>query len=146
MNFNKNLFRVLNENVPSRQKIIFGLNYGGSDVSIPVTEVKAVEQYIKPSRLLAYELGNEPDFYNIQRPNGWNLRIFVAQQVMWFKRISPLTKRGFVLGSLAQEPRFMGNFSIQGMNSLDMNKKVDYPVAYSDHSYPYSLCDRRFYL
>jgi hypothetical protein len=145
VSFNRNLFKVLNSNVPSRQKIIFGLNFAGNDVSIPIAEVEAAERYMNPSRLLSYELGNEPDFYNVQRPGGWNVGKFVAQQEEWFRKLSPKTNRGFVVGALAQEPRWMGNFSLVGLNSLGMPKKVDYPVAYSDHTYPYSLCDRRFH-
>ncbi len=146
VNFNRNLFEVLNSNVPSRQQIIFGLNFASNDVSIPIAEVEAAETYLDPDRLLSYELGNEPDFYNVQRPGVWNVETFVAQQEQWFSKLSLKTKKGFVIGALAQEPRWMGDFSLVGPNSLGMAKKVDYPVAYSDHTYPYSLYDGRFHL
>lgn len=148
VSFNRNLFEVLNLNVPSRQKIIFSLNFAGNDVSIPIAEVEAAEKYMDPDRLLSYELGNEPDFYNVQRPGVWNVK------ASWTNRNSGLAschqrrRRGLSSGPLhiAQEPRWMGDFSLVGLNSLGMAKKVDYPVAYSDHTYPYSLCDGRFHL
>lgn len=144
VSFNHNLFSVINSNVPSRQKFIFGLNFGGNDVSIPIAEVEAAEKYTDPSRLLAYELGNEPDFYGSQRPKPWNVQTYVAQQEEWLGKLSPKTSKGFSIGALAQLPIYQGNFSLAEFNALGLPEKVDYPVSYSDHTYPYSLCDRKY--
>lgn len=144
VSFNRNLFKVLNSNVPSRQKFIFGLNFAGNDVSIPVAEVEAAERYMDDNRLFSYELGNEPDFYNVQRPGVWNVQTYVAQQEEWLRQLAPRTKKGFVIGAFAQEPIYMGNFSLAELNILGLPRNVDYPVAYSDHTYPYSLCDRKY--
>lgn len=55
----------MNRNVPSAQQFVFGLNYGQNDASHALAEVSAVERYLATSRIKSYELGNEPDFYNI---------------------------------------------------------------------------------
>ncbi|KAK1767265.1 hypothetical protein QBC33DRAFT_559390 [Phialemonium atrogriseum] len=81
-------------------KIIFGLNFAGNDVSIPIAEVEAAEKYMDPNRLLSYELGNEPEFYNVQRPGVWNVKAFVDQQEQWFSKLSPKTEKGFVIWPL----------------------------------------------
>lgn len=145
VSYNKNFFRVLNENVPPRQEFIFGLNFGGNDVSIPLAEVRAAEKYMHPSRLRAYELGNEPDFYGSQRPKPWNVQTYVAQQANWLGQLAKKTSKGFSIGALAQLPVYQGNFSLAEIVALGLSKKVDYAVSLSDHTYPYSMCDRKFY-
>ncbi|KFY07979.1 hypothetical protein V492_06645 [Pseudogymnoascus sp. VKM F-4246] len=141
VSYNKNLFTVLNENVPPRQEFIFGLNFGGNDVSIPLAEVRAAEKYMHPSRLRAYELGNEPDFYGSQRPKPWNVQTYVAQQANWLGQLAKKTSKGFSIGALAQLPVYQGNFSLAEIVALGLSKKVDYAVSLSDHTYPYSMCD-----
>ena len=61
--FNNNLFAVLDENVPSEQEYIFGLNLGQNDIQHPFAEFTAAETYMNLSRFKAYKLGNEPDLY-----------------------------------------------------------------------------------
>ncbi|OBT96722.1 hypothetical protein VE01_04076 [Pseudogymnoascus verrucosus] len=129
--YNKNLFT----------EFIFGLNLGGNDVSIPLAEVKAAEKYMHPSRLRAYELGNEPDFYGSQRPKPWNLQTYVAQQEDWLDQLAKKTAKGFSIRALAQLPVYQGNFSLDEIVALGLPKKVDYAVSLSDHTYPYSMCD-----
>ncbi|KFY79749.1 hypothetical protein V499_01290 [Pseudogymnoascus sp. VKM F-103] len=122
-------------------EFIFGLNLGGNDVSIPLAEVKAAEKYMHPSRLRAYELGNEPDFYGSQRPKPWNLQTYVAQQEDWLDQLAKKTAKGFSIRALAQLPVYQGNFSLDEIVALGLPKKVDYAVSLSDHTYPYSMCD-----
>ncbi|GIC93147.1 glycosyl hydrolase family 79 C-terminal domain-containing protein [Aspergillus udagawae] len=142
VSFNKGLFTVLNENVPARQEFIFGLNFGRNDVSVPLAEVEAAEKYMHPSRLRAYELGNEPDFYgSSQRSRPWTVDKYVAEQERWLDQLGKKTKKGFSIGALAQLPVYQGNFSLAGITALGLPKKVDYPVSLSDHTYPYSRCD-----
>lgn len=144
VSFNKGLFTVLNENVPAHQEFIFGLNFGHNDVSIPLAEVEAAEKYISTSRLRAYELGNEPDFYGVsQRPRPWNVDEYVAQQEDWLNQLGKKTRKGFSIGALAQLPVYQGNFSLAEITALGLPKNVDYPVSLSDHTYPYSRCDRK---
>ncbi|KAJ5910754.1 uncharacterized protein N7473_000057 [Penicillium subrubescens] len=142
VNFNKGLFTVLNDNVPSRQEFIFGLNFASNDVAIPLAEVEAAEKYLRPCRLRAYELGNEPDFYGpSQRPRPWAVDQYVAEQEQWLDQLGSKTGKGFSIGALAQLPVWQGNFSLAEIVALGLPMKIDYTVSLSDHTYPYSRCD-----
>lgn len=146
VNFNKGLFTVLNDNVPSRQEFIFGLNFGSNDVAIPLAEVEAAEKYMRPYRLRAYELGNEPDFYgSSQRPRPWTVDQYVAEQEQWIGQLELKTRKGFSIGALAQLPVWQGNFSLAEIVALGLPMKIDYAASLSDHTYPYSRCDRKCY-
>jgi hypothetical protein len=146
VNFNKGLFTVLNDNVPSRQEFIFGLNFASNDVAIPLAEVEAAEKYLRPCRLRAYELGNEPDFYGpSQRPRPWTVDQYVAEQEQWLDQLGSKTGKGFSIGALAQLPVWQGNFSLAEIVALGLPMKIDYTVSLSDHTYPYSRCDRKCY-
>ena len=147
VNFNKGLFTVLNDNVPSRQEFIFGLNFASNDVAIPLAEVEAAEKYLRSCRLRAYELGNEPDFYGpSQRPRPWTVDQYVAEQEQWLGQLGSKTDKGFSIGALAQLPVWQGNFSLAEIVALGLPMKIDYAASLSDHTYPYSRCDRKFYL
>jgi hypothetical protein len=147
VNFNKGLFTVLNDNVPSRQEFIFGLNFASNDVAIPLAEVEAAEKYMHPCRLRAYELGNEPDFYSSsQRPRPWTVDQYVAEQEQWIGQLELKTRKGFSIGALAQLPVWQGNFSLAEIVALGLPRKIDYAASLSDHTYPYSRCDRKCYL
>ena len=147
--YNKNLFSVLNNHVPSKQQFIFGLNLGQDEEIFPQEEVEAADQYLRDSRIQSYELGNEPDFYGpSQRTPGWNVQTYTAQIISWIKQIQASTKtmRGWQVGALAQLPEFQGNFSIPEFNVLGVPENIQPLVAYSDHTYPYSICTRMFFL
>jgi hypothetical protein len=77
--FNKNVYSVLNSNIPSNQQFIFGLNLGQDNVAYPLAEVQGAEQNLHSSRLLSYELGNEPDFYSTSQRSPWNVQIYENQ-------------------------------------------------------------------
>lgn len=142
--YNKNLFSVLNNHVPSKQQFIFGLNLGQDEEIFPQEEVEAAEEYLRDSRIQSYELGNEPDFFSSsQRQPPWNVQTYTAQIISWIKQIQAKTKtkRGWQVGALAQLPQWQGNFSIPEFNVLGVPKQIQPLVAYSDHTYPYSICD-----
>ncbi len=147
--YNKNLFSILNNHVPSKQQFIFGLNLGQDVEMFPQEEVEAAEQYLRDSRVQSYELGNEPDFYGpSQRAAPWNMETYTSQVVSWIKQIqaSTKTKRGWQFGALAQEAKWQGNFSIPGFNALGVPESIKPLVSYSDHTYPYSICSCTFFL
>lgn len=134
---------MLNNNVPSKQQFIFGLNLGQNDVQFPLAEVVAAEKYFKSERLRSFELGNEPDFYNVQRPYGWNVQIYAQQVVDWILAIQKPTKRSLSiqLGALAQEPIYMGNFSLAELSQKGVVATIETVTSLSDHTYPFSICD-----
>ena len=141
--FSKGLFEVLNDNVPSKQQFIFGLNLGQNDVQFPLAEVAAAEKYLNSERLGSFELGNEPDFYNVQRPDGWNVEIYAQQVIYWISQIQNATKMPFSLqlGAFAQEPIYMGNFSLAELGDMGVAATLGIVTSLSDHTYPFSMCD-----
>jgi len=144
--FSKGLFEVLNNNVPSKQQFIFGLNLGQDDVQFPLAEVVAAEKYLRPERLRSFELGNEPDFFNVQRPHGWNVQIYAQQVVDWHSQINHATKRtlSVQLGAFAQQPIYMRNFSLVELRQMGVAAKIGHVTSLSDHTYPFSICDCRY--
>jgi hypothetical protein len=141
--FNKNLYTILNDNVPSNQKFIFGLNLGQNNVAYPLAEVQAAEQYMLSKRIWWYELGNEPDFFNKNQRNPWNVQLYVNQINSWINQIISTTKtqHGWQVGAFAQEPIYQGNFSLTELNTLGVPQSIKTLRTYSDHTYPYSVCD-----
>jgi hypothetical protein len=145
--YNKDLFSVLNNHVLSNQKFIFGLNLGQDNETFPQVEVDAAEKYLRDSRILSYELGNEPDFYGTsQRPGVWNVQTYVAQIIDWIQQIQSVTKtkRSWQIGALAQLPVYQGNFSIPELITLGVSQQIKPVTSYSDHNYPYFICDRMY--
>lgn len=142
--FNDGLYKVLNSNVPSKQQFVFGLNFGQDHVAYPLAELSGAERHVEPGRIVSYELGNEPDFYNVQRPSGWNVGVYTTQQERWIRllkaRISH-PEHGWQLGAFAQEPIYMGNFSLAGITQLGLPRAVGNVKTLSDHTYPFSICD-----
>ena len=148
--FNSGLFQVLNENVVSRQQFILGLNFGQDDVAYPLAEVVAAESLLQSGRLYAYELGNEPDFYSAsQRPPPWNIEVYAQQQLDWISKLQTKinhSDHGFQLAAFAQEPIYMGNFSLAELTTLGVSKVLGNVKSYSDHTYPYSMCSGMYHL
>jgi len=149
VSFNSNLFRVLNENVPSEQQYTFGLNLGQDDVKIPLAEIAAAQEYLNLTRLRYYELGNEPDFYATRRrirPSSWNVAAYAQQSVSYLQQlIASLGQQnhpGFMYGSLANFPRSQ-DFSISTLARLGVNKLVPDIAAFSDHLYFGEVCTRK---
>jgi hypothetical protein len=144
--FNKNLCTVLNNNVPSKQQFIFGLNLGQDNVAYPLAEVQAIEDYLHGSRLLSYELGNEPDFYRSSQRSPWNVQIYASQIDSWVNEIICKTcaRGGWQVGAFAQDPVYQGNFSLPELNALGVPKAIKALKSYSAHAYPYSACDSKF--
>lgn len=149
VSFNANLFKVLNENIPSGQQFTFGLNLGFNDVKVPLAEVAAAEQYMEPARLYAYELGNEPDFFGTsQRPRPWNVQTYAAQQVNWTEQLQKeIThpNHDFQLGAFAQLPVWQGNFSLEELVKLGVPQTLGDVKSMSDHTYPFSMCSGKPY-
>jgi hypothetical protein len=124
---NRDLFSVLNNHVPSNPKFIFELNLGQDNETFPQAEVDAAEKYLRDSRILSYELGNEPDFYGAsQRPGAWNVQTYVAQIIDWIQQIQSVTKtkRNWQIGALAQLPVNQETFQFQKSSLWGFQKRL----------------------
>lgn len=149
--FNRNLFTVLNENVPSEQEYTFGLNLGQDNVQFPLAELKAAQKYMNTSRILAYELGNEPDFYNTRsnaRGPSWNVFAYVKQTTSFLSQLttSVLGRNGqkaqnfpgYMYGSM-----FPDSFSIGTLLKLGVYKMVEDIKIFNLHCYLGDVCTRK---
>ncbi len=140
--FNSNLYHVLNDNVPSNQKFTFGLNLGQNNVNIPLAEVQGAEKYILKSRLLAYELGNEPDQFNKGQRNPWDVNLYATQIVDWINHIVSVTGTSvpWQVAAFAKDPVNHNSFTLMALNAAGVPGKIKTLRMYSSHAYPYSVC------
>jgi hypothetical protein len=149
--FNRNLFTVLNDNVPSEQEYTFGLNLGQDNVQFPLAELKAAQAYMNTSRIIAYELGNEPDFYNTRstvRGPSWNVFTYVQQTTSFLSQLT-----ASVLGPSGQKARnfpgymygsmFPDSFSIGTLLKLGVHKVVEDIKIFNLHCYFGDVCTRK---
>jgi hypothetical protein len=148
--YNVEFFDVLNHNVPSSTKYIFGINFKGDNLTIAAAEVVASQIYLEQNRLLYYELGNEVDIYDMYgrnfRPGAWNVGIYVSQAEEWMNYINDEEKavgrdvKGWQIGTFAQPPVVQGNFSLREVIALGTVSEVGNVKSLSDHTYFSSVC------
>lgn len=152
VSFNADLFKVLNENVPSEQQYIFGLNLGQEEVNIPLAELAAAQKHMNSSRLIGYELGNEPDFYASRRkirPASWNVLAYVRETVNYLLQfnafLGPAAEGdafpGYMYGSLINRP-WSQDFSIGTFVKLGVRNLVKNIKIFSEHNYFGDVCTR----
>lgn len=67
---------------------LYGLNLGRGTVHNAVAEAEAVHRILGP-RLMAFQIGNEPDTYNHFRPHGYNPHDFVHEWITFRDAIVP---------------------------------------------------------
>ncbi len=151
VSFNQNLFTVLNENVPSQQEYTFGLNLAGDDFQIALEEFEAVEQYMNLSRLIAYELGNEPDFYythKTYRSASWDVFSYATQSVDWLLELTASLGSqasgfpGYMYGSMANPIVSQGEFTVGTFIKLGIPQIVKPIKIFSLHNYFGDACTR----
>ncbi len=159
--YNAEFFKILNQNVPSKQRYIYGLNFKQDNYSRCAEEVHAAQQFLDPKRIVSYELGNEVDIYQIpawgryNRPKGWNVEIYVNETVSWLTGINAAETGnakggkgfpGWQIGTFAQQALYQGNFSLREVIKLGILQDVGNIVSLSEHTYFSSVCNRKFVL
>ncbi|KAJ9643346.1 hypothetical protein H2199_004025 [Coniosporium tulheliwenetii] len=144
--FSKSLFKVLNENGPSSQEYVFGLNLGRNNVEIAKAELTGALAYLNQSKLIAYELGNEPDHYvwpivNYRSPATWDMLAYVKQTMEWLSQLS--AGQRFQYGSIATSPTLAGDWTMVQAIKLGIHK-LDTVKIISSHAYPGHVCTPEF--
>lgn len=152
--FNRNLFTALNDNVPSNQEYTFGLNLGQENVQIPLEELEAAQTYMNLSRLTAYELGNEPDFYYQywgMRNSSWSVVTYAQETVNYLLEITAAVLGkvpqqaakfpGYMYGSMAE----VTEFSIGSLVKLGVQKAVQQVKIFNLHGYFGDVCTRKWF-
>ncbi|KAL5327292.1 hypothetical protein ACEPPN_004986 [Leptodophora sp. 'Broadleaf-Isolate-01'] len=140
--FSKGLFRAMNENGPLNQKYIFGLNLGQDNVNIAKSELAGALNYLDQSKLIAYELGNEPDHYiwpqvNYRSPSSWSMAAYVKQTLEWFPQLS--SGKRFQYGSSAANPATVSDFTMVQAVKWGISKIKQVKII-SSHSYMGNRC------
>ncbi|KAJ9665463.1 hypothetical protein H2201_004345 [Coniosporium apollinis] len=144
--FSKSLFKILNENGPSSQEYVFGLNLGRNNVEIAKAELAGALAYLNQSKLIAYELGNEPDHYvwpivNYRSPATWDMLAYVKQTMEWLSQLS--AGQRFQYGSIATSPTLAGDWTMVQAIKLGIHK-LDTVKIISSHAYPGHVCTPEF--
>lgn len=148
--FNADLFRVLNENAPTSQKYMFGLNLGDGNLDVPLAEIAASQKHLNLSRLTHYELGNEPDYYYTRfghRDKNWNVVKYTKQSLSFMRILVALfgkkphtqSQPHFMYGSLANHPPSQ-DFSLSTLVGLGVKGFVPEITAFSEHKYFGEAC------
>lgn len=130
------------------------MNFGEYNLQHTLAEFNAVEAYMNLSRLTAYELGNEPDFYSTIRqfrPVTWNVFDYAQQTASWLSQITASLRSnqtrnfpGYIYGSLANFPAEQGNFSLGSLIKMGINDAVEDIKIFSHHCYFGDVCTRKF--
>ncbi|KAI7548168.1 hypothetical protein KC331_g4577 [Hortaea werneckii] len=110
--FNEGLFDVITNNVPLGSRIIFGLNFRNGSLPFAVDEAVALSAYLDPALVMAYELGNEPNFFpGSFRPENYSAKDYGQEMRQWIPRISEelSSRANFMLGSFAGPPVFFSD-------------------------------------
>jgi hypothetical protein len=71
------------------------------------------------------------------------VEIYAQQIVDWITQIQNATKTplSLQLGAFAQEPIYMGNFSLAELGDMGVAATLGMVTSLSDHTYPFSICD-----
>ncbi|RDL38770.1 Uncharacterized protein BP5553_03110 [Venustampulla echinocandica] len=142
VSFSKGLFTAMNENMPSKQEYIFGLNLGRNDINVAKAELNAASKYLDQSKVVAYELGNEPDHFTWPsygfRPNDtWSMAAYVQQTLEWLPQLSSGKK--FQYGSIAGSPAVPSDFTLVEALQLGVSKLKQVTIL-SSHAYQGAVC------
>jgi hypothetical protein len=104
------------------------------------------------SRLIAYELGNEPDFYNTRktyRLASWNVFSYATQSVSWLLQLTASLGSGnnkargfpgYMYGSMATPVVNEGDFSVGTFIKLGIQDIVKQIKIFSLHNYFGDAC------
>ena len=159
--FNKNLFNVLTNNVPSRTPLSFGLNFRNSmyafflfmwfadnshyptdSYSLAQAEIDGAFKYIDQSLVMAYELGNEVNLYGDFRPADYDVNDYACQMREWIPRLRARSSAtsSFQFPSFAGPELFKPDMSISELVRLDVPQSIPGIEYFSVHGYPWNIC------
>lgn len=111
-------------------------------MEIPKAELQAALKYLDQSRVVAYELGNEPDHYTFPhdfRPNNtWNMAAYVHETLEWLPQLSS-GKKKFQYGSIAESPATPSDFKLVQALQFGVSS-LEHVTIFSSHSYQGDVC------
>ncbi|EXJ59619.1 hypothetical protein A1O7_03765 [Cladophialophora yegresii CBS 114405] len=148
----KAFFQALEENVPPATKFILGLNLGHNIYEIAQAEVDASLKYFNQSRILAYELGNEPNVYGGYppvparwRPSTWTVVDYAQQMLSWIPRLRARAKTNppsFQFGSMIGPPTPFQDFSLTTLARMGVPQNIGGVKYFASHGYPENVCTK----
>ena len=108
------------------------------------TEIEASFKYMNQSLVMAYELGNEPNFYAPAfRPAGWNASDYGYEMESWIPslRNTSTDDSKWMFGAFAGPPNlFEDGLAIANLVELGVPQKIPGVNYFSTHGYPYDIC------
>jgi hypothetical protein len=151
-----------------RTRPAWACHYPNTQLTIsPVTDVYEVAQaeidaafkYLDQSRVMAYELGNEANFYgsfNGKRPKSWGVIDYGKQMLSWLPRLSsratgspPSFQFGAFVGpptQLEELGAFIGpstqmeDFTLLQLTKMGVPQSIEGVRYFSEHGYPGNIC------
>lgn len=96
---------------------------------------------------MAYELGNEPNFYPpVFRPADWDAEDYGEQMKSWIPRLrdQSSTDSKWMFGAFAGPPNlFEDGLTIANLVDLGVPQSIPGVEYYSTHGYPYDICSSK---
>ncbi|KAM5363816.1 hypothetical protein ACJZ2D_011850 [Fusarium nematophilum] len=140
--FNKNLFNVLEKNVPTGSPIIFGLNYRNDSYTLAEKEIDGAFKYLDQDLVMAYELGNEVNLYGPYRPANYDVHAYARDMRDWIPRLrarSPFDSK-FQFPSFAGPELFREDMTIANLVRLGVPQSIPGIEYFAIHGYPWNIC------
>lgn len=107
-------------------------------------EAAALSAYLDPALVMAYELGNEPNFFpGSFRPEDYSAKDYGQEMRQWIPRISEelSSRANFMLGSFAGPPTFFSDdMKLNTLVKMGVPQTIPEIKYYSTHGYPYDIC------
>ncbi|OCT47376.1 hypothetical protein CLCR_03380 [Cladophialophora carrionii] len=142
-------FQALEENVPPATKYILGLNFGANIYEIAQAQMDAALKYFNQSRILAYELGNEPNIYAayppLKRPSTWTVVDYGKQMLSWMPRLRARAQTNapsFQFGSIIGPPTSFSDFSLAALAKMGVPQNIGGVKYFAAHGYPGNVCTK----
>lgn len=111
------------------------------------TEIEASFKYMNQSLVMAYELGNEPNFYAPTfRPAGWNASDYGNEMESWIPSLRNTSTEDskWMFGAFAGPPNlFEDGLTIANLVEFGVPQKIPGVKYFSTHGYPYDICSSK---
>ncbi|PSK34591.1 hypothetical protein B9Z65_8917 [Elsinoe australis] len=140
--YNKNLFRLLQDNLDKTQDFIFGLNFGTKNKTESQVALAGSVKYMDQARIYAYELGNEINYYSLgYRSRNWTYVNYAQEQLEWLTNLSETDpSASYQFGNIVGPPKDNPDFTFQRLASIDVPMNIPGVKILATHAYPKNIC------
>lgn len=109
-------------------------------------EITAAATYLNQSRILAYEVGNEPNLYTYTglRNASWNVLEYADEILDWMPRLREAAGGqrfpGYQFGTIAEPPSAFGDFTQVQLAVMGVPQAIGSVRYIASHTYPQNVC------